>query len=148
MKTSRTAITLMEELEGFRSTLYKDAGGKATVGFGHLVKPGESFTRITFKEGEDLLARDLQAVENAINSLVAVPLTQNQFDALASLVFNIGSGNFAKSTLLKRLNVRKYSEAAEQFTRWVMVNGKPLPGLVRRRKIERALFLKTIEQDI
>lgn len=142
MKTSPAGLALIEEFEGFRSCAYLDAGGKWTVGFGHLLKTGESFARITFQQAAELLARDIQAVDNALSSLVTVPLTQNQWDAIASLVFNIGSGNFAKSTLLKRLNERNYPAAAEQFTRWCLVDGKPLNGLLRRREAERDLFLK------
>jgi lysozyme len=73
---------------------------------------------------------------------VHVPLTQNQFDALVSFVFNLGVGNFRTSTLLKKLNAGDNDGAAQEFGRWIHAGGKALPGLVRRREAERALFLK------
>ncbi|WP_312069487.1 lysozyme, partial [Acinetobacter sp.] len=78
----------------------------------------------------------------SVNNLVKVPLSQNQFDALVSLTYNIGSTAFKNSTLLKKLNAKDYAGAADQFLRWNKGGGKVLKGLVRRREAERALFLK------
>ncbi len=77
----------------------------------------------------------------AVNRLVTVPLTQNQFDALISFVFNLGIGNFRTSTLLKKLNAGDYTGAAKEFPPWVRADGKQLPGLIKRRDAEKALFL-------
>ena len=141
MRTSVAGRRAIQAFEGFRSTPYRDAGGKLSIGFGHLIKPAESFSRISYGEAEDLLSQDLRSAENAVNWLVTAPLTQNQFDALVSLVFNIGSGNFAKSTLLKFLNAGDYAQAAGQFARWSLVDGRRLSGLVKRREAETQLFI-------
>lgn len=97
--------------------------------------------QITVDQAEAFLIDDLQKAESAINDLVSVPLTQNQFDALVSLAFNIVNGAFQKSTLLKHLNAGRYNEAAEQFLVWTKDNGRVSRGLVRRRVREHALFL-------
>ncbi len=88
------------------------------------------------------LAQDLKKFESAVNTAVKVPINQNQFDALVSLTYNIGIGAFKDSTLLKKLNVKDYKGAAEQFPRWNRGGGRVLNGLVKRRKIEMELFLK------
>ena len=142
MRTSVAGRRLIQDFEGFHSTRYLCPAGLPTIGHGHVLRKNEVFTRITLRDGEALLVRDLEAVEGALESLVTAPLTQNQFDALASLIYNIGSGNFARSTLLKRLNEGRYAEAAEQFGRWVKSGDKTLPGLVKRRAAEMQLFLK------
>ena len=82
------------------------------------------------------------AFEKTVNTLVKSKLTQNQFDALVSFVYNVGSGNFSSSTLLVKLNQGKYLEAANEFLKWNRAGGKPLSGLTRRRAAERELFLK------
>lgn len=109
------------------------------MGYGHtaFVKKG---MRITAEEAEILLKADLQAAEAAVSRLVHVPLTQGQFDALVSFVFNLGGGRLAASTLLRRLNRKDYDGAAEQFSKWVFGGGKKLPGLIARREAERQLF--------
>ena len=97
---------------------------------------------ITEEQAEALLRKDIAWVEDAINTKVVVHLNQNQYDALASLIYNIGAGAFSKSTLLKMLNAGDYKGAAEQFLRWNRQKGKVLNGLTRRRQEERELFLK------
>ena len=110
-----------------------------TIGFGHTkgVKLGDICTP---KEADDLLANDLAWVEECINERVDVPLTQNQFDALASFVFNLGCGNFAASTLLKLLNLGNFTAVPAQFLRWNKQGKNVLPGLTRRREAESELF--------
>lgn len=117
-----------------------------TIGWGHTlgVKMGDKITR---EEAQQLFEQDTAWVEAALNELVKVPLTQNQFDALGSLVFNIGRTNFSRSTLLKKLNLKDYAGAADQFLVWNKQKGKPLRGLSIRRDKERALFLETVEED-
>ena len=109
------------------------AGGREKV------KKGD---KCTLEQAKEYFAHDLKRFESSVNNLVKVPLTQNQFDALVSLTYNIGSGNFASSTLLKKLNAKDYQGAADQFPRWNKAKGKVLNGLTRRRAAERALFLK------
>ena len=105
-----------------------------------MVKLGDTITQ---EEAEKLLEKVVEDYyAKSINDNIKVPLTQNQFDALVSFVFNVGIGNFVGSTLRKLLNQKDYKGAAEQFLRWDKGNDKkPLPGLTRRRKAERDLFI-------
>ncbi len=104
MRFSANGIALLKKFEGIRLKTYLDSAGKATIGVGHLLKPGESFPNgITESEAEDLLLADIIPVENAVNALVKVSLSQSQFDALVSWAFNEGSGRLASSTLLVKL---------------------------------------------
>jgi lysozyme len=115
-----------------------------TIGWGHT-KTARKGMVITVKEAEVLLRQDLAWVRQAIADLVRVPLTQSQYDALASFIFNLGRTNFAKSTMLRKLNKGDYLGAANEFPRWNKQKGKVLRGLTRRRAEERAMFLKGTE---
>lgn len=144
MKVSTRGIDLIKKAEGERLTAYVCPAGVLTIGVGHTgpdVKRGQT---ITAAQSDALLRKDLAHFEVAVAKAVKVPLTQNQFDALVSLVFNIGAGNFASSTLLRKLNAGDYAGAAAQFGAWNKgrVGGKltVLPGLTTRRKAEAALF--------
>ncbi|WP_198080339.1 lysozyme [Acinetobacter calcoaceticus] len=144
--TSNSGLNLIKDFEGKRLAAYDDGGGVWTIGYGTIkypngvrVKKGDTCTE---KQAEDYLRNDLAKFETAINKLVKVPLTQNQFDALASFTYNLGETNLANSTLLKKLNKGDYQGAADQFSLWNKAKGKILDGLTRRRATERALFLK------
>lgn len=137
--------------EGFSSRVYKDIGGRATVGFGHLVRAGEDFSGGLTRAGATaLLGQDTAAAQAAIQRLVKVALNSNQFAALSDLIFNIGPTAFAKSTLLKDLNSGDYSGAADQFEKFnkVMINGgyQASAGLTSRRLGERDLFNTPVAQ--
>lgn len=140
MNTSQIGLALVKGFEGFRSAAYDDSAGLPTIGYGHLIKKGENYTEISEAEAETILAGDLFDAEEAVNELVKVWLTQNQFDALVSFVFNEGKGKFASSTLLKLLNAGNYTAAAQQFSRWVYVGKQVSLGLTRRREAEANLF--------
>lgn len=141
-RTPKEAINLIMNHEGFRSHIYKDAVGKDTIGYGHLIKPGENFDKaLTKEEAISLLGEDLADAENAVEKYVTVPLTDKQFGALVSFVFNVGPVAFRESTLLKLLNQGDYDGAANQFIRWDKGGGKTLAGLTKRRKDERSFFL-------
>lgn len=117
-----------------------------TIGWGHTlgVKQGD---RITKEQAQEFFLQDKQWAEDAVNQKVKVPLTQEQFDALVSLVFNIGANAFSRSTLLKKLNRKDYQGAADQFNVWVKQKGKTLTGLVRRRAEERSYFLSGMTKE-
>jgi lysozyme len=136
---SEACIALVKASEGCRLTAYRDSVGILTIGYGSTggIKPGQTITQA---EAEAMLVDDLDAAAEAVHKLVTVPLTQGQFDALCDFVFNLGEGRLRDSTLLRLLNQGKYGEAAAQFRFWVMAGGHPLPGLVKRRAAERALF--------
>lgn len=152
MQTSDRGIALIRAHESLRLEAYPDPGkGWAipTIGYGHTSAAGPPTVargmRITASQAEAILRRDLTGFEAHVRSLIHVPLTQPQFDALVSWTFNLGPGNLEKSTLRRKLNMGDYQGAADQFTVWNKSNGKVLPGLVKRRAAERALFLSGIE---
>lgn len=140
MKISNKGLDLIKRFEGLRLEAYLCAAGVPTIGYGHTrgVKLGQ---KITEQQAEDLLLEDIHEFELAIQRLVSVNLTQNQFDALVALIFNIGIGNFKSSTLLKKLNLKDYVGAANEFNKWVYAAKKKLRGLVKRRDAERLLFI-------
>ncbi|MFG6076976.1 lysozyme [Erwinia sp. OPT-41] len=140
MKISNRGIELIKRFEGLQLTAYRCSAGVLTIGYGHTrgVKPGDT---ITGRQADAYLREDLQVAELVVNTNVRVKMTQGQFDALVSFVFNVGAGNFVRSTLLKKMNAGDYAGAAEQFGRWINADGKPLAGLRRRRDAERELFL-------
>ena len=143
MTPSAAAYELIKRHEGLRLHAYRDPVGVWTIGWGHTgdVKRGQS---ITLHQAESLLAHDVGLAARAVERLVTVPLNQGMFDALVSFVFNLGDGRLRDSTLLDRLNGQDYAAAAREFDRWVKgtVKGRKvsLPGLVKRRAEERALF--------
>jgi lysozyme len=148
-RVSPAGLAELKRLEGFRDTAYKDQAGHLTIGYGHKIKPGESFFRITREQGEALLAEDVAAAEAMLARYVAVPLTQGQHDALVAFLFNVDSddnGAFRESTLRRLLNAGDYEGARAELSRWVFVTG-PLgektvsAGLKTRRAAEAALFL-------
>ncbi len=140
MKVSNNGINLVKRFEGLELKAYRDSVGILTIGYGHThaVKAGDI---ITGEQADAFLREDLQVAELTVNTNVKVKLTQGQFDALVSFVFNLGSGNFVKSTLIKKLNVGDYAGAADEFGKWVNAGGKKFPGLVKRRAAEREVFL-------
>lgn len=141
MEISDLGLTMIENFEGFSPIPYEDGAGKGTIGFGHKIRPDEEFTSITDEQGRGLLRQDVKFAESAICQSVCCALTQNEYDALTSLVYNIGGGNFIKSTLLDRLNDNDIAEAADEFLVWNHINGVVSSGLTRRRQTEKALFL-------
>ncbi|NSY17278.1 glycoside hydrolase family protein [Neorhizobium sp. AL 9.2.2] len=149
LRTSAAGRKAIAQHEGTRLTAYLDSVGVLTIGVGHTSAAGPPIVKkgmkITAAECDEILARDLAAVETDVNRLVKVPISQNQFDALVSLVFNIGGTAFRKSSLLKKLNAGDVSGAGAQFLVWNKgtVNGKKvkIQGLTTRRQAERALFL-------
>lgn len=139
MKTSQKGINLIKEFEGLELTAYRCAAGVLTIGYGHTGRDVRSGLTITEQEAEELLVKDLAIFEDAVNDLVKVPVTQSIFDALVSFTFNVGEGAFSTSTLLRKLNQRKYAEALDQLLRWDKAGTVKLPGLTRRREAERKL---------
>lgn len=138
---SLAGLNLIKRVEGIKLTRYKDVAGYWTIGVGHKLQPWETMETITEAEAMRLLAQDVASAEAAINRLVKVALTQAQFDALVSFVFNVGSGAFARSTMLARLNAGDYAGAAAQFAKWVYAGGEVSQGLKNRRVAEAAYFI-------
>lgn len=147
MKASEKCIDLIKSFEKFEPKTYLDQGRRPTIGYGHLLKKGESFGTITESDAMKLLCKDLDNVEACIDKHVDVDLTQGQFDALCMFVFNVGAQNFYDSTLRSLVNNKHFEAAAEEFPKWKYVTdrgtGKKFvsQGLINRRIKERELFL-------
>jgi lysozyme len=141
MKTSAKGIKLIKEWEGFSAVIYKCPAGKNTIGYGHVVRRGETFVQpMTKKQATDLLRIDLVEREDKLCKLLKVLLNQNQFDALISFAYNVGLSAFKSSTLLKKINQNDHSAACDEFGRWVNIKGVRSEGLVRRRRSESLLY--------
>ena len=140
MIISENCVELVKAFEGFRGEAYKCPAGVWTIGCGHTegVQPGDKMTEHCAK---GLLREELTAFATKVDKLVKKP-TQNQFDALVSFAYNVGTGALSGSTLLKKHNAGEYLEAQEQFLKWDKANGKTLSGLTRRRAHEAALYGK------
>ncbi|NEQ32568.1 MAG: lysozyme [Leptolyngbya sp. SIO4C5] len=139
-QTNEDGLFLIKSFEGLRLKAYQDAVGIWTIGYGTTqgVTPG---MEITQAQAEQLLKRDVNKFERAIQDAVKVTVNDNQFSALVSFTYNVGSGAFRSSTLLRLLNQNDIQGAADQFPRWNRAGGRVLAGLTRRRNAERALFL-------
>ncbi|BCK00850.1 glycoside hydrolase family protein [Anaerocolumna chitinilytica] len=143
-KTSAAGIELLKNFEGCRLKAYKALPTEKyyTIGYGHSGSDVKQGMTISLLQAEALLKSDLKGYENFINNYVMVHITQNMFDALISLSYNCGVSAVKSSTLLKKLNKKKYIGAANQFMNWTKSGGKVIPGLTERRTKERILFLK------
>ena len=142
MHTSGAGTRFIQSFEKCNLAPYDDEGGKSSIGWGHLILPGEDFSQgITQDEADDIFLLDLTTKgENPVKCSVAVDLNQPQFDALVSLCYNIGAGNFAKSTLLKLLNAGNLDSASDQFPLWDHCGGVVSKGLYARRIAEKNIF--------
>jgi GH24 family phage-related lysozyme (muramidase) len=146
--TSDNGINFIIQFEGFSAALYNDPAGHCTIGYGTLVHRGncngsesaEFRAGITRDRALELLRAEVRSTETAINNAVTVSLNQCQFDALVSFAYNIGTGAFRESTLLRKLNQGDYAAVPSELRRWIYGGGQVLPGLVRRRNAESELF--------
>lgn len=148
MKTNRAGIDLIKEFEGLRTTAYADPVGILTIGYGHTSAAGAPKVtkgmKITAAYAEDILVIDLAKFEaEVLRKLTRLP-NENQFAAMVSLCFNIGPGNFAKSSVLHYFNAGDPTTAADKFLLWNKAGGKVLAGLKRRREAERTLFRRPV----
>lgn len=135
-------LELIKRYEGFRAYPYQDANGLWTQGYGHTGATSADSPPLTPDQAEQLLKADVEWAEKAVLSMVSVRLTDNQFSALVSLVYNIGSGTFQWSPLRALVNKPDFPAAADEFLRYNHAGGKVLAGLTARRADERALFLQ------
>jgi lysozyme len=143
MQHSINCLNMVAEFEGLRLEAYKDIRGILTIGYGHIqgVYEGQVITKA---QALLFLNADLIWADTFISNNIKEPLNQNQFDALVSFVYNIGVGNFKKSSCFTALNENKFSDAANDILLWNKVNGVVSSGLDRRRHVEHDLFLKPI----
>jgi lysozyme len=142
MKTNEAGLALIRQFEGCRLKAYKCPAGVWTIGYGwtHGVKPTDQWTQA---QAEEMLVKGLDQYENAVQSAIgAHATTSNQFSALVSICYNIGAGNFVKSSMLRHHKAGNYAKAADAFLLWNKAGGKVLNGLTKRRQAERALYLE------
>jgi lysozyme len=133
-------LNMLKSFEGFSACKYQDPAGYWTIGYGHLIRPGEYFTCISEAEATQLLLNDVSSAEQCVRDYVHVSLNGNQFSALVDFTYNLGCGSLASSTLLREVNARNFGTVCGQLERWVYAGGQVLPGLVRRRQAECQLF--------
>jgi lysozyme len=149
------SIDLVKDFEGWSAEAYDDPAGYCTIGYGHLIarrvcaeiELGEFAGAITKEEGQRILISDTLTARRAVESLVEQELTEDQFSAVASFVFNVGRRRFRDSTLRALLNDGDFEGAAGQFGRWIVAGGNVLQGLVSRRQCESALFAGRLTYD-
>jgi lysozyme len=138
---STVAVGTIKHFEGYSPIIYKDAAGYDTIGFGHLIKPGEKIEEPLLGDAaERLLQQDIAPKAAAVNRYVRVPLFQGQFDGVLSWTYNLGEGALKSSTMLKKINAARHEEVPGQMRRWNRAGGKVLKGLERRREAEAALY--------
>jgi lysozyme len=144
MAISSAGLIFIATHEGTKPQAYLDPVGIPTICNGHTrgVKIGQ---RKTENECQQLLREDASAAGQAIAKCTTARLTQEQYDALVSFTFNVGGAAYCKSTLARKLNAGNCEGAAKEFDKWVMAKGRKLPGLVKRRAAEKAMFLKGCE---
>ena len=147
MDISEKGLKLIQEFEGCRLIPYNDSVGYATVGVGHLIGKRKvtaddlaKYKGFTDADALRLLKEDVSGFVKSLNTLLSSPVTQNQFDAMVSLAFNIGVGNFTKSSVLRFTNAKEFDRAAEAFKSWNKAGGKVLTGLTNRRLKESQLY--------
>jgi lysozyme len=144
MQINEAGLALLKQFEGCKLKAYPDpgTGGEPfTVGYGHTgpgVVPG---LVITQERADALLSKDLMKFESGVEEMLQIEPTEGQFSALVCFAYNCGLTNLKNSTLLRMVNDEDFEGAAKQFNRWSRANGRTLPGLVRRRAAEAALFL-------
>lgn len=153
MRINQATVDLVKEFEGLRLSAYLDPVGVVTIGYGYTnragygngVAMGDVWSEET---AENMLWKGLEIFADKIRPMLKRDATQNQFGAMVSLAYNIGTGAFSKSTCLKRFNAGDIEGAAEALTWFNKAGGKVLRGLVRRREAERALFLSGSPVDM
>ena len=147
-KISKDGLELIKYFEGLSLKPYLDAVGNPTIGYGNTYYENNQKVKmtdpsITKERAEELLENIAnQDFASFVNRYVNVELNQNQFDALVSFTYNLGPVNFRNSTLLKKINLKDFDGASNEFPKWTRAGGKVLRGLVTRRNKERDLFLK------
>lgn len=144
MRINQATIDLIKNFEGWRSVAYRDAVGVLTIGYGHTSAAGKPEVKtglnISKEQGEEILRTDVRKFAKGVEALVKIELTGNQFGALVSFAYNVGLGNFKKSSVLRVVNAGQLSRVPDRLALWNKAGGRVLKGLVRRRGKEGELF--------
>jgi lysozyme len=141
---SKQGLDLICRFEGFSPVIYICPAGYPTIGYGHLIieaNRGKFQDGVDENEALELLRGDVGKAERAVLRLIAVPLTDGQFDALVSFTFNLGSGALQRSTLRRKVNREEHDDVPAELMKWVWAGGRKLMGLVKRRQAEAKLYL-------
>lgn len=142
MRTNAAGIALIKSFEGVKLVGYKCPAGIPTIGYGHTGPEVKVGMKITQEQADALLANDLRKFEQGVEGFLdGVPASINQFAAMVSLAYNVGLAAFSRSSVLRHHRQGNRDLAAEAFLLWNKANGVVLPGLTRRRKAERELYL-------
>lgn len=140
-KLDSAGFVLIKTAEGYSPFVYKDSVGIDTIGFGHVVRPGEKIKApLMGSEAVALLDKDIQTRTEKLNKIIKVPLTINQFDALTSFAYNVGVPTLQKSTLLKKVNAEQHDQVHNQFLRYDRAGDRVIRGLRLRREAEATLY--------
>lgn len=140
---SKDGLDLICRVEGFSPVIYICPAGYPTIGYGHLITEANKerfLDGVDEDEALELLRSDVGKAERAVLRLIAVPLTQGQFDALVSFTFNLGSGALQRSTLRRKVNREEHDDVPAELMKWVWAGGRKLKGLIKRRKAEAAIY--------
>ena len=140
MNISAEGLDFIRSYERLALRSYQDSGGVWSIGYGHT-DGVKAYQTCTQDQAEQWLEEDVAVAEHAVVSLVKIGLTQNEYDALVSLVFNVGYGSLARSELLIDLNTGRIAMAADEFLSFDHVGGIPNAGVERRRIAERTMFI-------
>ena len=147
MRMTDEGLRLIMEFEGFRAHAYRDPVGIWTIGYGHTSAAGHPHVHegmhITVAQGREILRQDVNKFAAGVRKLVTTDLTDAQFSALVSFAFNVGLGGLSRSSVLKAVNARDFAAVPRRLALWVKAGGRRLPGLVRRRAAEAALFMSS-----
>ncbi len=152
MKMTDEGLALIKRFEGLRLVAYRDAVGVWTIGYGHTSMAGEPIVkpdlRITGDEAHAILARDVEAFARGVRELVTVNISDAQFSALVSFAYNVGLGAFKRSSVLAAVNAQHFDAVPRRFSLWSKAGGRILPGLVKRRAAEAALFVSANAKEV
>lgn len=140
---TNAGLDMIAKFEGFSATPYNDPPGstKYSIGFGHQIQPGENYTRITLEEAKALLAKDTANAQRVVRETITRPLTEDQFNALTSLVYNIGEAAFKAGTIPTKVNAGNFAAVANTMKAYNKSGGKVNPALVARRDAEASAFV-------
>lgn len=139
---TQNGLALIKRFEGFRAEPYLCPAGYWTIGYGHVIQNPKDYPYgLTEDEALEMLSHDVIRAEAAVLRLIAVPLTNGQFDALVSFTFNLGAGALQRSTLRRKINRSEHADVSAEFMKWVWGGGRKLNGLVKRRAAEAKLYV-------
>lgn len=138
--TNNKGVELIKLFEGFKSEPYVCAGGYLTIGYGHKLLPSDPYKIITPEKAVQILENDLRKIERSVLKYINVEINDDQFAALVSFTFNLGSAALQRSGLRQKINYGNYDDGAKEFLKWIYAGGRKITGLLRRRRLESELF--------